>query len=255
MSVRFDSPDSMTGLPIRVFVYGAPRRAKTYFAGTFPNPVVLSAGQEGGDRTLQGLPNVTVARVNNRTDMAEAVRYIQQNHQARGWRTVVVDSATFYQDLVIGELTGATAGKANAKMDQQLWGQLELHILKWLMPTLHALPLHVVWIALEKVEMNRATGAVIRIEPMLSGATAQKLPATTDLILYADQEAIQDATGTLQQTLVLRTQSTNRAIAGGRFTGAFASGYIYPHFTEVQRHVGHLIGEPMQAVPATGPAT
>lgn len=257
MAIEFYQPALEKPRPLTCFVYGAPRRAKTTFGGTFPSPVVLSIGVEGGDRTLQQLPGVTAVRINSRKDMEEAVRVIQLQHKQRGWQTVVVDSVTFYAELVMAEFSGL--GKKGSetfggKLDFQDWGRLESHLCKWLMPTLHALPMHVVWIALEKQITNRETGTLVRTEPMLSGQTAQKLPACCDLIVYGDtMTVVPQGGGAPYQAYIMRTAETGtRAMAGGRFGGAFSEGFIWPNFQAVADRIGPLIGVQPQA-PASAP--
>lgn len=243
MPVQVFKPATAHGTPLRAFVYGALGRWKTSFAGSFPRPLFLSAGQEGGDRTLQVFPDVDAIRIATRKDMEEAVRLLQTQHRQRGWRTVVIDAVTFYMDIVIAELTGADKG-APRQMEQRDWGALEVHMLKWLMPTLHALPMHVVWIALEKL-VKSESGAIVKIEPLLQGATSSKLPACCDIIFYADTELIVPPNGQgLPHTVcVMRTVPTGKTFARQRFWGAFPEGFVHPYFSHITARIGPQIGE------------
>ena len=228
--------------PLRCLVYGASRRAKTTFAATAPNPVFLSVSSEGGERTLQVcFPWVDVININSTDKMKEAVEFIRFNHKARGWRTVVVDSLSFYVETFVAELA-----RKKKIMTQQDWGALDLHVVKWLREELHGLPLHIIWICLEQQIKNDATGAIVRMEPMMPGKSASKLPASCDLVLYADNAQVKDPQGNLVTGLLFRTQTNeNNVIAGGRFGNLFSEGWIHPHFAEVVQRIGPYIGETM----------
>ena len=239
MQIRTPANDGSR--PLRMFVYGAPRRWKSSFAGTFPKPIFLSPSQEGGDRTLAAYPDAQVISIDTMKDMQDAVSMIERDHRRYGWRTVVVDSITFYNDLVLAELTkGKTSGQI---MNVKDWGVLELHVMKWLLPTLHRLPLHVIWIALENV-VKGDDDQVLRIEPMIPGKMAQKLPASTDLIVYADQMLLKPPVVEVSGTsVVMRTQPYGKVMAGGRFWDAFPEGYVLPYFESIKAAIGPWIGE------------
>ncbi len=232
----------MPARPLRCFIYGATRTGKTTFAGSWPKPVFLSAGNEGGDTTLRHLPGVTVIPVNSSLEMKEAVAAIEQESRELryGWKTVVIDSATFYADIYISELTAK-----KGVMTQRDWGSLDIHLQKWLLPTLHRLPsMHIVWIALEQ-HVKDGDGNILKTIPMLYGKTAEKLPATTDMILHAEQALVPGAEGKMVTKFLLRTRAWAGAIAGDRFGNAFADGWIEPHFSYIAQRIGPYIGEPV----------
>lgn len=236
MPVEIYTSDKMGPRPLRAFVYGPPRTGKTTYAGTWPSPIFLSAGNEGGDTTLRFLPGVTIAKICSKADMEEAVKTIQQQHVQRGWQTVVVDSISFYADIFIAEV----ASKKGA-MTQRDWGALDLHLQKWLLPTLHNLPLHVLWIALSQ-HKERGDSGVFETQPMLYGKTATKLPAATDMIMYSSQSPIPGQNGKMESKFQLHTRSHNNAIAGDRFGNAFADGVLDPHFQYIAQRIGSYIG-------------
>ena len=249
MAVNLYRPAADPPRPLTCFIYGAPRRAKTSLAASFPRPIVISAGVEGGDRTLQLFPDTEAIRVRNRSEVEEAVRFVQLNRTAHGWQTVVIDSITFILESVIAEFSGVKADKTYGKMDQQAWGRLESWLTKWLMPTLHALPMHIVWIALEKQIMDRESGVIVRTEPMIPGGSSQKLPACCDLILYADTMAVvPQGGGQPYQAYCMRTSETpGRAICGGRFGPVFPEGYLWPNFRAIAERIGPQIGVSLAA--------
>lgn len=226
--------------PLTTMIYGASRLGKTWMAATWPSPLFLSAGLEHGDTTLTAsFPHVPVARITSRRDMQEALAYIRAYDGKGVFETVVVDSATFYADIVVAELVKEAK---NQQMGPKDWGKLDVEMLKMLMPTLHNLKAHVVWTALVQ-EIKDEDGKILRILPMLYGKGADKLPATCDLILYMDlMQMLDPATKMYNPVPVARTSPHNNAIAGGRFGPVFREGWIRNHFFEIASRIGPYIG-------------
>lgn len=243
MSLNVVSSKQMPPRPLHTFIYGPTRHWKTTTAATWPRPIFLSAGNEGGDTTLRHVPaDVLVVQINAVKTMREAVVWIAKNHAQYGIQTVVVDSLTFYSDIVIHEILND--GKVTKpRMEIQDWGTLDSHLQKWLLPTLHELPLHVVWIALDETKKD-SNGNVRSIEPMLYGKSASKIPASTDLIIHADQVLVPGSDGKPKTSVVMRTAPWNNAVAGGRFGDYFSDGVIQPHFDAINQRIGPFIGLP-----------
>jgi len=175
MAIQVINSQQMPPKPLHTFIYGALRSGKTTVASTFPKPVFLSAGNEGGDTTLR-FCNADVIPIGRSQDMKEAIDYIAKNRDRYGWRTIVVDSITYYSDIFLQELT--TDG--TRPMRQRDWGMLDLHLQKWLLPTLRNVPMHVVWIALEESDRG-PEGQVVGYKAMLYGKCldAQSLVASS----------------------------------------------------------------------------
>lgn len=229
--------ESMPAKPIHTFVYGPLRTGKTTFAATYPNPIFLSAGNEGGDTTLR-FCKVQIIKIATTQDMKEAVPYIAANHMKHGWQTIVVDSTTYYSDLVIQEITN----NGTKPMQQRDWGMLDLHLQKWLLPSLRKIPLHVVWIANEESDKG-ADGQVIGYKPMLYGKTGTKLPGSCDLIVRSVVQNVRDPkTNALIPQFMLRTITTDGSPAGGRFGQAFSDGILPAHFAYIAQRIGPYIG-------------
>jgi hypothetical protein len=240
--IKIHNTREMPPKPLHCFVYGPPRTGKTSLAASFPKPIFLSVGTEGGDATLR-FYDVHSILIRSKQDMKEAVDYIRAGAKNYGWRTVVIDSVTFYSDLIVQEITGG----GERPMRQPDWGILDLHLQKWLLPSLHELPLHVVWIALEQA-LRGKDGEVRGIEPMLYGKTAAKLPAACDLIVRTDVIQ-QRVDGNIQNAYVMRTVPHDGAAAGGRFGPAFAEGVLPAHFAIIAQRIGPVIGEALGQSP------
>jgi len=241
MAIQIFNSNQMPAKPLHTFVYGPLRSGKTTFASTFPKAVFLTAGNEGGDTTLR-FCNVDIIQINSSTDMKEAIQVVRTQHAKYGWRTVVVDSLTYYSDLFIQELTK----NGDKPMMQRDWGMLDLHLQKWLLPTLRSLPMHVVWIALEEGDKG-PDGQVVGYKPMLYGKTASKLPGACDLIVRSQVQTSRDTSGKLVSQFMLRTITMDGAPAGGRFGPAFADGLIPAHFGVIAQRIGPYIGESVEA--------
>lgn len=90
-----------------MMLYGRNRIGKTTFAAQFPKPLALLAiepAKTGGAKSITGVPGV-MARVLRRTaDLHEfAVAFSQPGH---GYKTVVIDSASSLEKIVLQEIKG-----------------------------------------------------------------------------------------------------------------------------------------------------
>ena len=234
---------TMPAKPLSTFIFGPLRTSKTTSAATWPKPVFLSAGNEGGDTSLRGM-DVDVIKINSVADMKEAVAYIDAYGQKKhGWRTVVVDSLTYYSDLFVQ----AASNNGEKPLQQRDWGLLDLHLQKWLLPKLMSMPYHTVWIANE-VEIKNSDGNVVSYSPSLYGQTKTKFPGATDLIVRTMIRSVRNPnTQKLETEYLYRTVSTDGSPIGGRFGSAFSSGTIPAHFKAIAQQIGPYIGEEVPA--------
>lgn len=181
-----------------VFLFGQSGTWKTTWAGTWPSPIFLSCGVEGGDDSLAMLPFIfgeqmkvpPVYQITSVAMMRQKVDTICRYYEQMAWKTVVIDSITFYADLWIHERLKDREEKYK-QMTTRDWGALENHIVKELAQRLHATRLNVIWIALEKQRTKTAENGDIHIEeekPHVQGGTAVKLPAACKMIIHAKQE-------------------------------------------------------------------
>jgi len=239
MPVQFVDASTMPRAPLRMLLYGNPRLGKTTSAASAPRPAFLSVGLEGGDMTLRAFHGVKTTRIQTSQGMLDAIEQIRQNPTL--YDTVVVDSVTFYADLVIAELVAKNRGP----MRLQDWGILDNHLSKMVLPRLHQLPQHIIWIALEQVEKDDATGAVGRIGPMLPGKLSLKLPAVTDMIIRMAPQPVKFADGVIRETHVFQTvpQRTPQGpiLAGGRFGQVFPEGWILPTWDALMERIGAFV--------------
>jgi hypothetical protein len=188
-----------------VLLFGPIGTWKTTFAAMWPSPVFLSCGTEGGDDALgqvtsiwPGVPVPPTYRIASRNMMVEKIEFIIRNARQFGWKTIVVDSLTYYIDLWIKDLmimrnevieeqnkNLSAKDRFQLAMEIQDWGMLEHHIMKELVPRLHSSGLNVIWTALVKDKKDKK-GNTLGIIPDCAGATERKIPGVCKLILFAE---------------------------------------------------------------------
>lgn len=210
---------------LTVMSYGPSRAGKTRFAGTWPRPLFLSDKSEGGYETLRYMKAEALYEPDRRPEvwpigkaqeMVEAVQEVEQTipKDPTRWRTLVIDSLTFYSDAYYAALEQAAYSRSGGKAvdKRHLFQDLGSH-LRWLMIRVHELPLNVVWLCLEKPpgEGEEATAGGI----LLSGQTAQKAPARCDCLFYHRAYRA----GADEFTYEIRTRRFGSFPAGGRDEG------------------------------------
>jgi hypothetical protein len=215
---------------LTLFIFGGFGTRKSSVAGTFPGALVLSAGNERGDKALEYLPQLygvpvpPVLPIASPADMLAHVDWCVRFAKQSGFGTIIVDSLGFYSDLWISHLMKRRrdAMKGSGLSDDQMadaiqmrkqdWGALETHMIKDVAARLHSTGLNVIWIVNEKKLMEqdekKQTTRVTGVVPYISGATAGKLPGLCDMIIYADKTmAVNNRTGKLEATVVWHTDA------------------------------------------------
>lgn len=209
---------------ITALSYGASRSGKTRFAGSWPRPLFLSDATESGWTTLQNMDksilfeegrDPKVWAIEKVVDMTKAVKDAEPLIKRGEVRTIVVDSLTFYSDLVFNYFESA----GGERDPRRLYQKLAAH-LKTLREEIHLLGCNVVWLCLAKDPgEEQPVGG-----PMLSGQNAQKFSAGCDYLLY--HRHFQSGNGPLQWEI--RTRKFGSYAAGGRDEGRLPDplGYI-----------------------------
>lgn len=214
-----------------VLSYGAMRSGKTRWAASWPRPLFFSESTEGGWTTIRHMdPNVLwepdrrprVWAIEKISDMMQAIGDVEPLIKAGQIQTIVIDSLSFYNDLLLETLVGARApGKAPDM--RQIYGALGMG-LRSLRVQIHNLPVNVVWVCLEKSpDSDSPMGS-----PMISGQQAMKFAAGTDYIMYHRSYLIPN--GGLQ--FEMRTKRWQNYPAGGRDEGALPDPLGYWTSTE-----------------------
>lgn len=168
-------------------LYGDSRSGKTEFAATWPRPLFLADAAEGGWATIHGMPRdkfyepnriPEVRAIETMQDMVGQIRELGDRLKKKPGdiQTLVVDSLTFYADLVQDTLRTQMADEI-AKNKWLLFDKLKNHISHMVIET-HKLPVHVIWICLSTVDMDGRGGI------LLPGQMAKKLPALCNFFFY-----------------------------------------------------------------------
>jgi hypothetical protein len=156
-------------------------------------------------------------------DMMEAIGDADSLIRAGEVQTLVVDSLTFYNDLLLDTLTRAMSKNGSMPDMRRVYGSLGAN-LRSLRVQIHNLPVNVLWVCLEKTpDSDNPIGT-----PMISGQQAMKFAAGTDYILYHRAYTLQD--GSLQ--FEIRTKRWQQYAAGGRDEGALPDPLGYWTTTE-----------------------
>ena len=244
---------------VSVFLFGGIGTIKTTWAGSWPSPIFLSVGYEGGDDSLAMLPQVLgietppVYHIDSTKKMRDKVNYICLNHKKYGWKTVVIDSVTFYTDVYIREVIEVYQRKNLApQMQKRDWAFLEAHICKELAQRLHGTNLNVIWIALSKDKWSSASPQGERhlegVVPMMQGAAATKLPAMCKMVIYADKELVPAPTGMISRPVFYTAPTLLTKDVRHKYGNAFPEGQLvdpqhgtWPTFRALDERIGQFV--------------
>jgi len=196
--------------PWKILLYGPNRAGKTYLACTFPKPLLLVSFEpmaSGGAESVRDFEGVKYRRLDSTKD---AIRMAEEIPDSP-YKTLVVDSATSLQDVVLKEILGLES------MPVQLsWGTVSgdqyrarAEKTKEVLRRLLDCPLDVIIIAKErdhnspkktedgKIDMRPKMVKPLTIESFIAadvgGATAGWLHDCCDYIfrLYKDEEIVE----------------------------------------------------------------
>lgn len=164
---------------LTVLSYGPSRSGKTWFGATFPDPLFLSDKVEGGYVTIQGMPKEefydkppVIEVVSCAAEMRSAIERYKPDIAAGRFKTVLVDSLTFYAESFVTEM------ESKFTNGQQFWGVYSKHI-GWLQNNLHATGANVVWLALPRDGEDGKMGG-----PLLQGRQKELVPARCNTMIY-----------------------------------------------------------------------
>lgn len=216
MSIQIISPTELIK-PARITccLYGESRSGKTEFAATWPNPIFISDGTEGGYITIRRMDKSKffdqppkVIEVFTTQDIYAAVTLIEDTAKKTPgkYATVVIDSLSFIQDLVLDEL-------ASTRDKWEMYGKLK-DIVRRLMIRIHQIgqeakkPMNVVWIALADSGSETKTAG-----PLLIGQMRDKVPAACNVLLHQVTRSLKPTEPPVFET---RTKAFNGFPAGSR---------------------------------------
>lgn len=259
---------------VTIFLFGSVGTWKTTFAGTFPKPLFLSVGPEGGDDALAMLPHLygvpvpPVYAITSPDMMLKKVETICRDYMAMGINTVVFDSVTYYVDMWIAQLMQLRyqdpkirkrieeQGGEATNMTMRDWGILAMH-LRDLAMKLHKTPLNVIWIALEKEvkqgDSQGGTASTVAVEPYIRGETAVKLPGLCKMIIHASKQLKPDVSNPgrmIVQPVYYTSPNFLTKIVRHKYGNAFPEGKLidpnpqfgdFPSFNAIYHRIGNFV--------------
>jgi GTPase SAR1 family protein len=163
---------SLTNHFIKALVYGASGSGKTSFAGTAPKAIFASA--EGGLMSIAHF-HPSFVDIRNVDDLKQLLTYLKtQKHE---YQTVIIDSIS-----EINEIIKAGIEQKNGKsMQLQDW-QVVQRTLRAIFRGFRDLPMHVLFLCQENMEMDEQK--ISKIVPSLNGKAATEIAYFMDIVGY-----------------------------------------------------------------------
>lgn len=112
-----------------MLVYGQSGRGKTYFASTFPKPVLVIDVNERGTNTIKGIPGVDVRRITNWDEFEAGYWYLEGGTK---YKSVIIDQITNLQDLGINEIRRRAKKGPTELISKKNWGELGGLMKQWI---------------------------------------------------------------------------------------------------------------------------
>jgi hypothetical protein len=107
---------------VHVLLYGRNRLGKTLLACHFPKPLLLVSTEEaqnGGARTVKKIPGVKQLLIDRADDFDRLGDELEADPDCGGYETVVVDSGTALEELVLCRVMGWTEREVMHKVGKQ----------------------------------------------------------------------------------------------------------------------------------------
>lgn len=176
---------------IKIVIYGKQGAGKTTIASTFPKPLILLDVKENGWIGIKDVKGIDPVSIKTWKEFEEAYWYLQENPD--GYKTVVIDTASALQDLVLKYI----ADKKHVKLREGVkygdfgtlskrdWAEVS-SLLKPFITQFRDLDMNVVFLAHEKVfnveEDDSAEGIDPSVGPKLMQSVASTMNAAVDII-------------------------------------------------------------------------
>lgn len=160
------APVKLSTNGIKMNLYGKSGSGKTTLACSFPKKLLL-VGTEDGTRSVHNVKGVDFVRIKESGELTELTEYVV----GAGYNTVVLDTASGLQDLILKEILGIEklpAQRSWGMAKQQEWGQCALET-KERLRSLLDLPINVVIIAQER-EFNTENDTADLLMPFVASA-------------------------------------------------------------------------------------
>lgn len=184
-----------TSHKVKALIYGASGTGKTSFGGTCPKPIFASA--EGGLLSIAD-KNPDYVDIKTERDLTDLLAFLRAGDHP--YETVVIDSISEISQVIIDGLR-----KAGKQLTLQDYGTLSDRM-RNLLRDFRNLPMHVVVLALEKIEKDE--DRVVSRLPELAGKTASSVGQFMDVVGYSmvDKEGNHKIFTTPHNTLITKNR-------------------------------------------------
>ena len=214
MRLLLNAADGVSETPmLKVALYGFTGSGKTTWSARAPMPLFILTERQGLDSVRAANPSATVLMVESWKDFRQAWGYVknakrivlsEKSGDKAGqvaamtkigttniaFQTLVVDSLTDLQTMLLGELGGVKGDKAlqlnaKSKMSRDKWGRVA-EILQSILRDQRSIPASTVFIMLASDKYDQDD--LRRVEPMLAGKTKHEVGAYFNAVglAYAD---------------------------------------------------------------------
>lgn len=173
MAINLKSTNTVKMNGLKVLVYGMAGAGKTTLIKTLPAPVILSA--EGGLLSLGGedLPYIEIKTM---ADLREAYSWLASSEEAKGFRSVALDSISEIAEVVLG------TEKAQSKDPRQAYGAMQ-DIMTALIRDFRDLPGRHVYFSAKVEKQQNELGQLLHSPSMPGQKLGQMLPYFFDEVL------------------------------------------------------------------------
>lgn len=173
MAINLKSTNTVKMNGLKVLVYGMAGSGKTTLIKTLPAPVILSA--EGGLLSISGedLPYIEIKTM---ADLREAYGWLASSEEAKGFRSVALDSISEIAEVVLG------TEKAQSKDPRQAYGAMQ-DIMTALIRDFRDLPGRHVYFSAKAEKQQNELGQLLHSPAMPGQKLGQMLPYFFDEVL------------------------------------------------------------------------
>lgn len=173
MAINLKSTNTVKMNGLKVLVYGMAGSGKTTLIRTLPAPVILSA--EGGLLSISGedLPYIEIKTM---ADLREAYGWLASSEEAKGFRSVALDSISEIAEVVLG------TEKAQSKDSRQAYGAMQ-DIMTALIRDFRDLPGRHVYFSAKVEKQQNELGQLLHSPSMPGLKLGQMLPYFFDEVL------------------------------------------------------------------------
>ena len=190
MAISVKKTGGLSAEGVKVLVYGQAGAGKTSLVKTLPSPIVLSA--EGGLLSIQDA-DIPYIEINSMEALKEAYEWLTQSDEAKGFKSVALDSISEIAEVVLN------AEKKATKDPRQAYGAMQEQMAD-IIRAFRDLPNRHVYMSAKLEKTQDEMGRILYAPSMPGNKTGQSLPYFFDEVLALRIE--RDGDGNTQRALM-----------------------------------------------------